>query len=255
MDVQTFREIGLTEGEAKVYNALLLLGLSTVGPLAKEADVSLSKIYEILNGLIRKGFASYSMKNKKRYYKATDPDAILLLLKEKEGRLEKLTKSFEKEIPKIREMVGERKPVFAEIFEGFRGIKVFYEGIIETLQPEEEILFLGIPKTVAETYEGYFMDWNMRRARKGIKIKALFEAGAREAAKKRLRFKHTEIRILPTEILTPAWIIIFQNTVAIAHIGENAVCFAIRDKTIAESYRNNFELLWKSSTSLKQQTQ
>jgi len=251
MDVQTFREIGLTGGEAKVYNALLLLGLSTVSPLAREADVSLSKIYEILNGLISKGFASYTLKNRKKYFKATDPDAILLLLKEKEDRLKKLTKSFEAEIPKFREMAGERKPVFAEIFEGFRGIKVFYENIIETLQLGDEILFLGIPKTVAEEYEGYFMDWNKRRSRKGIKIRALFEAGAKEAASKRLKFKYTNIRILPPEILTPAWIIVFHDTAAIAHIGENAVCFAIRDKTIAKSYRNNFEMLWQNSSPLR----
>ncbi|MEM2974196.1 MAG: helix-turn-helix domain-containing protein [Candidatus Micrarchaeia archaeon] len=252
MDVQIFRELGLTEGETKVYNALLLLGLSTVGPLAKEADVSLSKIYEILEGLIRKGFASYTIKNRTRYYKATDPDSILLMLKEKEEKLRGLTKSFEAEIPKFKEMAGAREPIFAEIFEGFRGIKSFYEEIIETLQPGEEIFFLGIPKTVAEEYEGYFMDWNLRRSRKGIKIKALFEAGAKEAAKKRLKFKHTDIRILPRGVSTPAWIIVFHDTAAIAHIGKNAVCFAIRDKEIAESYRNNFKMLWEGSAALRQ---
>ncbi|RMD45562.1 TrmB family transcriptional regulator, partial [Candidatus Pacearchaeota archaeon] len=49
------KEIGLTNGETKVYLSLIKIGESTVGPIAKKSGVSLSKIYEILNNLIKKG--------------------------------------------------------------------------------------------------------------------------------------------------------------------------------------------------------
>jgi sugar-specific transcriptional regulator TrmB len=48
MDPKMLEEIGLTEGESKVYLALLKLGATKTGPLIKEADVSSSKVYKIL---------------------------------------------------------------------------------------------------------------------------------------------------------------------------------------------------------------
>jgi sugar-specific transcriptional regulator TrmB len=43
--------LGLTEGESKVYLALLRTGPSTIGRIIKEARVSNSKIYDILDRL------------------------------------------------------------------------------------------------------------------------------------------------------------------------------------------------------------
>ena len=56
MDKINLEEIGLTEGENKVYLALLKLGSSTIGRIIKEAQVSNSKIYDILDRLNKKFF-------------------------------------------------------------------------------------------------------------------------------------------------------------------------------------------------------
>ena len=57
MEDTILQDAGLTKGETKVYLALLTMNESTVGPIAKKASVSLSKIYEILNNLAKKGLA------------------------------------------------------------------------------------------------------------------------------------------------------------------------------------------------------
>jgi len=49
------REIGLTEGEAKAYFALVTLGQSSVGPIVEKSGVTASKVYIILDRLIEKG--------------------------------------------------------------------------------------------------------------------------------------------------------------------------------------------------------
>ncbi|MCX8193918.1 MAG: helix-turn-helix domain-containing protein [Candidatus Pacearchaeota archaeon] len=46
--------IGFTLGESRYYLSLLSLGESTVGPIAKESYISISKIYDVLNRLIKK---------------------------------------------------------------------------------------------------------------------------------------------------------------------------------------------------------
>ncbi|GAG26288.1 unnamed protein product, partial [marine sediment metagenome] len=47
MDTKILEEIGLTQGEIKTYLALLKLGSSSTGPIAKESQVSRSKLYSI----------------------------------------------------------------------------------------------------------------------------------------------------------------------------------------------------------------
>jgi sugar-specific transcriptional regulator TrmB len=63
-------KLGLTEGEAKVYLALLKLGSSTVGPIVKKSKVAYSNIYEVLERLISKGLVSFIKKEKTKYFQA-----------------------------------------------------------------------------------------------------------------------------------------------------------------------------------------
>ena len=68
MDIQLLRKVGLTDGESKVYLALLELGSSTTGPIVKEADIAKSIVYQILDRLIQKGLVSYIVKEKTKYF-------------------------------------------------------------------------------------------------------------------------------------------------------------------------------------------
>ena len=77
MDIKLLLEAGLTEGEVKVYLALLEIGETTTGPLIKKAKVSASKCYDILERLIQKGLVSSSVKANMKYFSAADPKRIL----------------------------------------------------------------------------------------------------------------------------------------------------------------------------------
>jgi sugar-specific transcriptional regulator TrmB len=76
-DLESF---GLTTGEAKAYLALMTLGPSTVGPIAKKSSISYSKIYEVLQRLIEKGLVSSTTKEKTRHYQAVPPSRIIEFL-------------------------------------------------------------------------------------------------------------------------------------------------------------------------------
>ncbi len=85
---QYLQELGFTAGEERVYLALLRIGHSTTGAIAKEANVSRSKLYEILEKLARKGIVSHYKKNNVAYFSAPPPKRILEYLKEKEEHIE-----------------------------------------------------------------------------------------------------------------------------------------------------------------------
>src|SRR3989344_3389131 len=101
MDVKLLEEIGLTEGEVKVYFALLRLGLTKTGALAAKAGVSSSKVYKILGRLELKGLAGHVVKGKITYYRAMQPERILDYLDDKQKALEEKRRQVEAILPEI----------------------------------------------------------------------------------------------------------------------------------------------------------
>ena len=59
--MELLEKIGLTKGESKVYLALLRIGKSNIGPIIKEAKVSNSKVYDILDRLAQKGLVGVAI--------------------------------------------------------------------------------------------------------------------------------------------------------------------------------------------------
>ena len=243
------KEIGLTNGETKVYLSLTKLGESTVGPIAKEADVSLSKIYEILENLIKKGLVSHIVKNNTKYFLSTDPERIIDYLEEKKKDITNSENQIKEILPSLKAQKEKNdKKSKATLYEGFRGIKSFYESVLRDSKSKEEILVIGLPKYATERYEGYFLDWNKRRAKKGVKIKLLFNYNVRDLGKKREKVKLTEVRYLTQKLVTPAWIFIYQKGVATIHLTKDPICTYIKDEEVVESYKNFFNLLWNMAS-------
>src|SRR3989338_942911 len=102
MDLEPLKKLGLTDGEIKVYLALIRLGETTSRPLVDESDVSASKVYAILDRLARKGLVSHIVKRKTKYFKAADPDRLLVYMKEKEAQLQEEEKVIREIIPQLK---------------------------------------------------------------------------------------------------------------------------------------------------------
>ena len=64
MEFNALKDAGLTDGEAKVYLALLELGSSTTGPIIHKSKIAKSIVYQILEKLMQKGLVSYVTKEK-----------------------------------------------------------------------------------------------------------------------------------------------------------------------------------------------
>ena len=229
--------------------ALLKIGENTVSPIAKEASVSLSKIYEILENLIKKGLVSSIIKNNIRYFLATPPERILDYLELRKREIVSHEEKIKEIMPGLISQKNQpEKGSTGTLYEGIKGIKTFYELVLKEIKKDEEILVMGIPRHSAEQYEGYFLNWNKKRAEKRAKIKIIFDSNARDLGKKREAISFTKIKYLPNNLSTPAWILIYKNGVATIHLAEKPICFLIKDKKVVESYKKFFDLLWNLST-------
>jgi HTH-type transcriptional regulator, sugar sensing transcriptional regulator len=142
MEKQNLIDLGLTDGEAKVYLSLLKLGSSTVGPVAKEAHIAYSNIYDVLERLLEKGLISFILKEKTKYFQATSPKKLNEYLEKKEEKLKEEKKSLKKIIPELEKLQNPSSKQEAEVFVGKSGVKTAYERILnEHLKSKEKWLF------------------------------------------------------------------------------------------------------------------
>ena len=249
MNTQLLEKIGLSKTEIKIYLTLLTLGQSTTTSIIREGEIHASKVYEYLDKLMQKGLVIYTIKANKKHFTAADPVSLGEFVREKQRRLEEQQKEVQQLIPVLEQLKLEGHDIFKfQVYEGLRGIKSFYDMLLTVLRKGTRSYVIGAPRIGNEKLEGYLLDWHERRIQKGIHCKYIYDSNVRDYGVIREKMKLTQVRYLPNNIVSPMWIEISSDFVAIAHIkGDNAILFSIKDAAIAKGYLDYFELLWKIS--------
>lgn len=248
METKYLQELGFTVGEEKVYLALLKLGSSSSGPIAKEARVSRSKLYEILEKLAHKGIVSHHQKNNVSCFSAAHPTRILDLLEQKKEQLEQQKVTFQKVLPYFEKMIGQKEvEKEAQVFEGMEGIKNVRETFLQKMKAGDSIYYFGNPASGHKNMLGYWDDFNERRIRKKIQSWTIYNQDAREFGQRRKKLPYTKVKYLPQSGPTHAWVEIYGDTVAIAIKHETPMSIVINNKYVAESFKTYFNILWEVS--------
>jgi len=245
-------DIGLTKAEAKVYLALLELGSSTTGNIVDRSGASSSKIYEILEKLIQKGLVSYVIKSGTKHFEASPPARIVEYLKDKEKRIIEQAQNIKKILPELelKQKLSEYKSE-AKIYRGMKGLETaFYESLkLLNNRKEDDMLVIGIPKR-SDTVNQFFVRFAKYRAKKGFRMKALFNEEARSDLQAQPEnLPCAEVRFTPE--ITPAAINIFKNRVIIfPEAKAEPLLIVIDNKEIADSFRVQFDRWWNTETTV-----
>jgi HTH-type transcriptional regulator, sugar sensing transcriptional regulator len=253
MNKEIFKQIGFTEGETKVYLALLKLGLTTAGPLTHESGVSRSKVYEILDKLMEKGLASFILKAKTKYFQGAEPSKIKDYLENKEKEFQEQKNEFENILPQLENwQKSEKTEKTAQIFTGFKGIQTVHEHLFSKLKKGEEYIYIGIPSLQAEKYLFYWDRMHHRRIKEGIKCRLLFNQGTnKKHLQKRNKQKNCDARYMSIPIKTPSWIMVYKDTTAIGLPSDEEMAIEIINQKIADSFKEYFEAFWKLAKPFK----
>jgi len=248
METKILQEIGLTPGEIKTYLALLKIGLTSTGPLEKEAKVSRSKLYSILDKLEKKGLAAHVIKNNITYFQAAEPYKIKEYINEKQENLLTIKKEFEDFLPNLEEYKFSKPKSMVSIYQGIKGIMTAHDRCYLKLKEGEEFLYLGIPKEQPEKHHRYWKKDHQKRVNLKIKTRLLFNKDAlREDLINRNSFLGCDARYMPTEIKTPSYFLIYKDTVVIFVGLKEEICVEIINQKIADSFKAYFEEFWKLS--------
>lgn len=230
--IEKLKLAGFTGNEAKVYLELLKRGSISANELAKKLSMDRTLCYQLLNNLISKGYASYIIKTNKKYFEASNPDSIIISFKEKEDLINNIIPEL-KSIQKIQNNIQE-----VEIYEGKKGLKVLFENIIKS----KNIMVFG---ATGKSYD--ILKWELGHI---IKESELLKLKGRIIVDSKLKnhpmttLKNVKIKFVdnvPAESTTT----IFDDKVAIHTLTDTPLIIFIKNKSIAQTYKNYFEYMWR----------
>ncbi len=248
-EAELVKEAGLTDGEAKVYLALLEIGTSTTGPIIDKSKIARSFIYNILEKLIVKGLVSYVVKENMKYYEAADPLRILDYIEKRKQQLDENKEKMLKLLPKLKDIQESTQSTNIQVFEGYRGLQTAFERYHQRLSKGDEVLAFGIYTHQEEKYHNYWQQDHVKRDKEGIKNRMLFNKGTpKNTLKNRNSYKLCEARYMESDITTPAWICTYKDVSQIfLQDRQKPMVVEIVNQQIADTFRALFEDYWKNS--------
>jgi len=240
--LEVLEELGLSEAEAKVYLALLETGSTLAGPVIKIAGLHRATTYQILQRLREKGLVSSIIKGKKQYFEPVDPKRLLDVLKEREEKLQVA-------LPSLRASYkGSKEKQEVTVYSGARGIRSVLDRMLEELSGGGEYLDFGVSGLFRQVMGAYWDYWQKQKKKRKIKSRVIFNERLKEKEPQLLKDYVGEIRFHPSEYSSITDTVVYRDTVVLfIWTGKPPVAVVIKNRDNANSYRNQFRLMWKNA--------
>lgn len=149
--VETLRDFGLNDYEAKTYSTLVFLGPSKAGELSRESQVPQSKIYEVLDSLMMMQLVEV-FDSRPKEYKAVNPEVALENLVRNEEKKVKILKAKASNVKTVLKKINGNEE---ETMEGIWTIKSrkyneFFDKVSELIDRSESYVY-GISRDFSKT--------------------------------------------------------------------------------------------------------
>ncbi len=232
--------IGLSTHEAALYLEILRNGEASVGILLQHVKLHREQAYRALERLESAGLVRQYEKRKRAYFAVTDTDLLIQRIEEKVHIAQALQ-------PVLKNM-HQRSPHVVRVGEGVDGFAALFEDALATMKKDSEYLILGGQGERFDTLEGVwpiYEKYVKSFAKRNIKLRMLAFQG-QDFTNQFKAQPLLEVRELPGEYFGPVATVIYGDKVALEVMDpENVSIVTIENKKIAESYRQQFEALWR----------
>lgn len=239
METSVLEDLGLTRNEAFVYRALLETGETKTGALVKKTALHRVLIYDALESLIKKGLASYVIKENRKYFQGADPSRLVEFLEEKKENAKNI-------IPELLllQKEGVRKQTVA-IYEGIRGLKSIMNNMLNELTAKD-YHYVFASGNMADALGSYYDLYQKTKERKKIMTKVLYDVSFRKRADV-IKKTYGEIRFYPFSYFpTDTWM--YKDKVLIVtYTAKPPIAILITSQETANSYKKLFEGFWKNT--------
>jgi sugar-specific transcriptional regulator TrmB len=232
MEEEALMELGLTLNEAKVYLTLLRIGPSSANEISRQSGIHRINVYDIIERLMNRGLIAAVIRTSKHYYKASNPRDLMNLLKEKEEKISEI-------LPRLSGLYHSQ-PSKEEVFY-YKGADSVIKAYYMMLEQKSPICAMGGRGMNRKFLKHRHLKWDRERVKRGIHGRVLYFEDYRS---KDIGGKFLKVKFLPRGYESPTMIDICGELVLILLATDDIRCIVIKNRDIADSYRNYFELLW-----------
>ena len=239
---ELLRGIGLSQNEARVYEALLNTGEASVQEISLKSKVHRRNVYDSLAKLQEKGLASESFVKGEKFFRPINPERLLEILKEKE-------EAIQKSLPNMQSLFKSVEPeTEAYFYKGIEGFKNYLKDILAT---KETVYFIGAKAFWLDPrLQHYLTRFDKQRRKLGIKFMHLFDYEVKEQKPEILKVVGKPYKFLPKKYSSNTAIDIFGDYVVAfvgvgpGHLDETPTQFVMKSKMLADGYRKFFQFMW-----------
>lgn len=238
--------IGLNKNEAKVYEALVKFGPCKAGLIIAKLDIHRNLVYQSLESLILKGYATKVIKGGIWHFQITDPKSLLTSLRQKENILSQVIEQIQTFQHKTYQQIV--------VYEGIESYRNYWTSSLERI-PVGTVDYiaggLGNEKWIALLGDSYKRYLELR-----LKKKIQWKVVAFKIVKSDLKMLKeypnlTEYRLWPRDIEPLGNFNVIHDTVIIQIVTEPLRIIEIRDKDMVKIFKNFFDMMWEKSEPVK----
>ncbi|MBR9704103.1 hypothetical protein GOV12_01720 [Candidatus Pacearchaeota archaeon] len=239
MENQILRELGYTEREIRVYEALLSLGKSTAGPISSKAKLSHTKVYDTLQRLVDRGLVSFITISKTKYYLAEDPKEILNIFDEKRNKIKNIVKEYS-----LKKKFSEVKQE-AIVHEGFNAIKAFFNSLYQNLKKGDFYYGFALREKYKESFPPLILiNFHNKIAGKKIDDKIIANTNFKKEVLNSYK-GNSNIKLRFLKQVTPVGIAIVKDKVIQVIWSDLPTAIEITSPQLHKYYKEYFEEMWK----------
>ncbi len=238
--IKALKNLNLSEKESRVWLSCLEIGESTAYNLAVKSGLSRALVYDILERLIKLTIISATTKNNTKYFRTTEPEKLIEMLKEREEEIKKVIP----ELKNLQNKIYTKEPQ-VEIYEGKNGMKNILNDIINS--GIKEFFRYGCARISFDVLPFFAEKWTKERIKSKISAKYIYDdtKEAREKIKKNKEaLKFVDYRFLPVNLESQTTILIYENKVVFSSWTKEPFAVLIKSKELADNQKKYFKKLW-----------
>lgn len=239
--VDSLKEFGLKEKEAKVYLVLLELGEAKAHTIAHKAGIARPTAYDILEKLSTDGLVGAYDKKKIRHYTANEPEKI------KQNLLEK-QRAFDMVLPELKSVYNKlkAKPKIS-FFEGIEGTKTVFNDTLTA--PDKQLRGLLSMYDLFKTPGKTFMDGYVKRRVDGGFALRVIRSRPKEVMETwpSSNEENRQLRYAPEPMIFDMTIYLYANKVGLISTTKENFGMIIESEEFARTMGYLFEALWQVS--------
>ncbi|MEK6856197.1 MAG: helix-turn-helix domain-containing protein [Nanoarchaeota archaeon] len=226
--------IGLTKTEALIYLTLVRKGSLSGYRLSKEAGLYKANTYMALESLVKKNLVFKKEINNKLFFESTPPEDILKSLELQKEKVQAV-------IPFIRRHFREEM----EEVSVFTGLDAFFQMFYSLLDQNQAIYVFDIPSYVPDIVKNHINQFHKIRIKKKIPMYHIYDYDAKDRISLLKKMKYTFAKQGAKDRLSLTSTFVCGNTTLILNWKKEIKTVRIIDKDVAETYRHQFDILWK----------